>query len=55
MTRRTFSLCLLAASILPATVFSQSLLSQYEGLPYKDSRYQGGPQKNTGARIVRLL
>ncbi len=48
MTRRAFSLCFVAASMLPAIAFSQSFLSQYKGLPYHDSRYQGGPQKIPG-------
>jgi hypothetical protein len=34
--------------MLPAITFSQSFLSQYKGLPYHDSRYQGGPQKIPG-------
>jgi hypothetical protein len=48
MSRRAFSLCLVAASMLPAIAFSQSFLSQYKGLPYHDSRYSGGPQKIPG-------
>src|SRR5260370_42109027 len=48
MSRRVFSLCFIAASILPATAFSQSYLSRYKGLPYHDSRYPGGPQKIPG-------
>jgi hypothetical protein len=48
MSQRVFFLCLIAASILPATALSQSLLSQYKGLPYHDSHYQGGPQKIPG-------
>ena len=48
MSRRAFSLCFVAASMLPAIAFSQSFLSQYKGLPYHDSRYQGGPQKIPG-------
>ena|SRR5438132_2992494 len=51
MSRRVFSLCVLAASILPTTAFSQSFLSQYKGLPYHDSRYNGGPQKIPG-RVI---
>jgi hypothetical protein len=34
MSRRAFSLCFVAASMLPAIAFSQSFLSQYKGLPY---------------------
>src|SRR6202166_2962444 len=48
MSRRAFFLCFVAASMLPAIAFSQSFLSQYKGLPYHDSRYQGGPQKIPG-------
>jgi len=48
MSRRAFPLCLVAASMLPAIAFSQSFLSQYKGLPYHDTRYQGGPQKIPG-------
>ena len=48
MSRRAFSLCFVAASMLPAVAFSQSFLSQYKGLPYHDSRYQGGAQKIPG-------
>jgi hypothetical protein len=48
MSRRGLSLCFLAASMLPAIAFSQSFLSRYKGLPYRDSRYQGGPQKIPG-------
>jgi hypothetical protein len=48
MSRRVFSLCVVAASILPTTASSQSFLSQYKGLPYHDSRYNGGPQKLPG-------
>jgi hypothetical protein len=48
MSRRAFSLCFIAASMLPAIAFSQSFLSQYKGLPYHDSRYQGGAQKIPG-------
>src|SRR6201981_902515 len=48
MSARFLSLCFFAASILPPTAFPQSFLSQYKGLPYHDSRYQGGPQKIPG-------
>jgi hypothetical protein len=50
MSRRAFSRCFIAASILSSTSFSQSFfsLSQYKGLPYQDSRYSGGPQKLPG-------
>ena len=48
MSRRKLSRCLIAAPMLVATVFSQTFFSQYKGLPYNDSRYQGGPQKIPG-------
>jgi len=31
-----------------AIAFSRSFLSRYKGLPYRDSRYEGGPQKIPG-------
>jgi hypothetical protein len=48
MNRSTLSLCFMAASMVSATASSQSFLSQYAGIPYHDSRYQGGPQKIPG-------
>jgi hypothetical protein len=48
MSRRVFSLCFAIAAMLPAISFSQSFLSQYKGLPYRDSCYQDGPQKIPG-------
>jgi hypothetical protein len=33
------------AALMAPTAFSQSFLSQYRGLPYHDTHYQGGPQK----------
>ena len=48
MSQRVFSLCFIAAAILPATAFSPSFLTLYKGTPYHDSRYQGGPQKMPG-------
>jgi hypothetical protein len=48
MSQRAFSLCFVAALMLPASAVSQSFLSQHKGLPYHDSRYQGGPQKIPG-------
>jgi len=48
MSRRVFSLCLIAASILPPTAFAQSFLNEYKGSPYHDSRYQGAAQKIPG-------
>ena len=46
MRRKVVPLCYLAG--IMAIAFSQSFLSQYKGLPYHDSRYQGGPQKIPG-------
>jgi hypothetical protein len=48
MSRNVLFLCLTAALVLAARAFSQSFLSQYKGVPYSDSRYQGGPQKIPG-------
>src|SRR5580698_8815653 len=48
MSRKHLSICIIAASMLPATALSQLFLSQYKGVPYHDSRYQGGPQKLPG-------
>lgn len=48
MSRIVCSLCIIAALMLPTHAFSQSFVSQYKGLPYHDSRYQGGPQKIAG-------
>ncbi|MGC2401215.1 MAG: hypothetical protein WA510_15585 [Acidobacteriaceae bacterium] len=48
MSRYFLPLCLIAASVLAASAFSQSFLSQYKGVPYHDSRYQGGAQKVPG-------
>src|ERR1700741_5218165 len=48
MSRNILLLCLTAASVLAASAFSQSFLSQYKGVPYHDSRYQGGAQKIPG-------
>src|SRR6201998_2148813 len=48
MSRSAFSLCFVAASMLPAIAFRQSFLSQYKGLPYHDTHYQGGAQKIPG-------
>lgn len=45
MSRRAFSLCLAAASVLLTVSVFESFLSQYKGLPYHDARYQSGPQK----------
>src|SRR5258705_4342500 len=48
MSRRVFALCVMAASMLTATAFSQSFLRQYRGVAYHDSRYSGSPQKIPG-------
>ena len=48
MSRRVLALCMTAASMLAADAFSQSFVSQYKGAPYRDTRYQGGPQKIPG-------
>jgi len=49
MSHRVSSLCFIAATILAANAFSQSILRQYKGLPYHGSRCQGGgPQKIPG-------
>ena len=48
MNRNVLFLCLTAALVLAPRAFSQSFLSQYKGVPYSDSRYQGGPQKIPG-------
>jgi hypothetical protein len=39
---------LTTASVLELGAFSQSFLSQYKGVPYRDSRYQSGPQSVPG-------
>lgn len=48
MSRRAFSLCLAAASVLLTVRVFESFLSQYKGLSYHDARYQSGPQKIPG-------
>jgi hypothetical protein len=48
MSRRGAFLCLTATLILNAIAFSQSFLNQYTGLPYHDTRYNGGAQKIPG-------
>jgi hypothetical protein len=48
MSGKVFFLCLAATSMLAADGFCQSFLSHYKGVPYHDSRYQGGPQKIPG-------
>ena len=48
MNRITVRLCFMAALMLPATASSQSFLSRYEGVPYHDNVYHGGPQKIPG-------
>jgi hypothetical protein len=48
MSRKVFSLCVMAASMLAATALSQSFLGQYRGMAYHDSRFNGSPQKIPG-------
>src|SRR6202021_2113018 len=48
MSRRVLSLSLNPASMLAANSYSQSFLSQYKGLPYRDGHHQDGPQKIPG-------
>ena len=48
MSRRVLASCLTAASMLAANALSQSFVSQYKGVPYRDTGYQGGPQKIPG-------
>jgi hypothetical protein len=48
MSQRVLPLSLVAASMLAANAFSQSFLTQYKGLPYRDGHYQEGPQKIPG-------
>src|ERR1700730_4753765 len=48
MSRKAFTLALVTVCMLPAIAFSGPFLSQYKGLPYHDSRYEGGPQKIPG-------
>src|SRR6201993_2293148 len=48
MNRSMLLLCSIAVSTLSTTASSQSFLSQYAGVPYHDSRYQGGPQEIPG-------
>jgi hypothetical protein len=48
MNRNMLLFCSIAVSTLSTTASSQSFLSQYKGLPYHDTRYQGSPQKIPG-------
>ena len=48
MSWRVLASCLTAASMLAINAFPQSFLSKYKGLPYRDTRYQGGAQKIPG-------
>jgi hypothetical protein len=48
MIRKALFLCLTAVSMLAARAYTQSFVSQYKGVPYHDSRYQGGLQKIPG-------
>jgi len=48
MSARGVSFCFVAVLTPPTTSFSLSFFSQYKGVPYQDSKYQGGPQKIPG-------
>jgi hypothetical protein len=48
MSRRILFLSLIASSMLAANPSSQSFLSRYKGLPYRDGHYQDGPQRIPG-------
>jgi hypothetical protein len=48
MSRRILFLSLIASSMLAANASSQSFLSRYKGLPYRDGHYQDGPQRIPG-------
>ena len=54
MSRNVFALCLTAASMLATNALSQSFLSQYKGVPFRDTRYQDGPQKIPGRVLCAL-
>ena len=41
-------MCLTAAPVLVGTSLARTFLSQYKGVPYRDSRYQAGAQKVPG-------
>jgi hypothetical protein len=48
MSRNVLAVGLVAASMIAAVAFSQSLMSQYKGSAFGDARYQGGAQKIPG-------
>jgi hypothetical protein len=48
MSRSVLALCLTAASMLAAKAISQSFVSQYKGVPYRDTGYRVGPQEIPG-------
>jgi hypothetical protein len=48
MKRSTFSIYLIAVSMLSTTAPCQSFLTQYAGVPFHDSVYHHGPQKIPG-------
>jgi hypothetical protein len=48
MSGRGFFIWFVSTLMLSAIAFSQSFLSQYKGLPYRDSRYNSGPQNIPG-------
>jgi hypothetical protein len=48
MNRTVLASCFLVMSMSATAAVSQSFVSRYKGVPYHDSRYQGGPQKIPG-------
>jgi hypothetical protein len=48
MSHRGFSFCVAVALVSSTIALPQSFLSHYKGLPYRDTRYSGGPQKIPG-------
>ena len=53
MRRKHLSICIIAASILPANAFSQSFLSQYKGLPYHDSAIRRNHNESCAPTMIR--
>ena len=54
MNWRVLSSCLSVASMLAVIAFPQSFMRPYKGLPYRDARYSGGPQKIPGRVLCAL-
>lgn len=48
MSRRVLVLSVVGTLLLPASASSQSFLSQYKGVPFRDARYNGGAQTIPG-------